>query len=211
MNRPRWDNPQFARAYIRCSERAEGRGAAVHRRELVTPARGVVCEVGAGNGLAFAHYPAAVERVLAIEPEPTLRAEAVSAAASAPVPVHVVAAEADRLPLPDTSTDAVVASLVLCSVPDLPSALGEIRRVLRPGGMLAFYEHVRSRVPGLGLLEDAVTPLWSRMAGGCHPNRDTVAAIRDAGFELRQVRRFGFSQQRAVPPTAHVLGFAVRR
>lgn len=204
-----WDNPKFARTYLRVSEQADRRGVTAHRRRLLADLHGLVCEVGAGNGLNFAHYPPAVSRVVAVEPESTLREHARAAAQRAPVPVFVLAADAQRLPVADGSFDAVVASLVLCSVPDQSRSLAEIRRVLRPGGVLTFYEHVRSRFPVFGLLEDLATPLWSRMAGGCHPNRDTVGAVQAAGFDPVDVERFGFSPNALVPATAHVLGRAV--
>jgi ubiquinone/menaquinone biosynthesis C-methylase UbiE len=151
-----------------------------------------------------------VTRVLAVEPEPTLRRHALDAAARAPIPVEVLDGAADELPLDDVSCDAVVTSLVLCTVPDLPDALAEVRRVLRPGGDLRFYEHVRSAHRLMAIAEDLVTPVWSRFAGGCHPNRDSVAAITAAGFDVSSVDRFGFSAQRGVPRTAHVLGRATR-
>lgn len=204
-------NTKFAEAYLRASAKAEERGVREHRRELLAGLRGVVCEVGAGNGLNFAHYPPEVTRVVAVEPEPTLHRHAADAARAAPVPVDVVDAHADHLPLDDATCDAVVASLVLCTVPDQASALGEMARVLRPGGELRFYEHVRSAHRLAAVAEDLVTPIWSRMAGGCHPNRDSVTAIGAAGFDVREVRRFGFSPVPLLPPTAHVLGRAVRR
>lgn len=204
-------NRKFAEAYIRFAGPAEDRGVREHRRELLAGLSGVVCEVGAGNGLNFAHYPPQVVRVVAVEPEPTLYRHAVEAARTAAVPVEVLDAHADALPLPDGSCDAAVVSLVLCTVPEPTSALAEVARVLRHGGELRFYEHVRSTHRLVAAAEDLVTPLWSRFAGGCHPNRDAVSAISAAGFDVRQVRRFGFSSQRLVPPTAHVLGQAVRR
>jgi ubiquinone/menaquinone biosynthesis C-methylase UbiE len=169
-----------------------------------------VCEIGTGQGLNFPRYPASVTGVVAVEPDPTLRRAAVPAARTAPVPVTVVAADASALPLADGSVDAVVTSLVLCSVASQATALAEVRRVLRPGGQLAFYEHVRSAWPVVGLLEDLATPLWTRLAGGCHPNRDTVRAITDAGFTIEHVDRFGFTQGAPMPPSAHVIGRARR-
>jgi SAM-dependent methyltransferase len=182
-----------------------------HRRALLDGMAGAVCEVGAGQGLNFAHYPSTVARVLAVEPEPTLRRHALDAAARAPIPIDVFDGAADALPLDDATCDGVVTSLVLCTVPDLADALAEARRVLKPGGELRFYEHVRSAYRLIAVGEDLVTPLWSRFAGGCHPNRDSVAAISAAGFNVTSVDRFGFSPQRGVPPTAHVLGHATRR
>jgi len=176
---------------------------------LVAGLRGVVIEVGAGNGRTFAHYPPGVAEVVAVEPEDGLRALAEEAALSAPVPVRVVAADADHLPVADGSADAVVASLVLCSVPDQASALAEVVRVLRPGGELRYYEHVRSAGVA-GVLQDVVSPLWPLVAGGCHPNRRTSEAIGAAGLAVESEDRFGFRPLRGAPPSLHVLGTARR-
>ena len=203
-------NPRFAESYMRVSAKAEARGVTTHRRLLLKELAGSVCEVGAGHGLNFAHYPATVSRVIAIEPEPTLRARAVELAESAPVPVEVIDGLAAAIPLGDGDCDAVVLSLVLCSVPDLRAALAEVHRVLRPGGELRFYEHVRSKLGVIGFAEDVATPLWSRLAGGCHLNRDPVEEIANSGFVITEVDRFGFSPQRGLPATAHVLGRASR-
>jgi ubiquinone/menaquinone biosynthesis C-methylase UbiE len=148
--------------------------------------------------------------VLAVEPEPTLRAHAVDASARAAVAIEVVDGTADHLPVETASCDGVVLSLVMCSVPDPTTALAEVARVLRPGGQVRFYEHVRSTHRVTAVAEDLISPLWARFAGGCHPNRDTVGALRTAGFAVDDVRRFGFSPQRGLPPTAHVIGRATR-
>jgi SAM-dependent methyltransferase len=202
-------NPRFAAAYIRVATKAEARGATAHRRELLADLVGVVCEVGPGSGLNFAHYPAAVTRVVAVEPEPTLREHARAVAVAAPVRIDVVDGTSDALPVADAGCDAVVLSLVMCTVPDPTATLAEVRRVLRPGGQVRFYEHVRSQHRVVAVAEDVITPLWARFAGGCHLNRDPVAALGSAGFEVAEVRRFGFSGQRGVPSTAHVVGRAV--
>lgn len=203
-------NPRFARAYLRVAPKAEDRGGREHRRELLAGLAGVVAEVGAGPGLTFAHYPPAVTRVIAIEPEPTLRAHAIEAAAAAPVPVEVRPGVAEALPIGDGSCDAVVLALVLCTVADPRAALSEVRRVLRPGGAVRIYEHVRSTHWLVAAAEDLVTPLWQRLAGGCHPNRDPVASLLGAGFKVESVRRFGFAPSRGVPPVAHIIGRATR-
>jgi ubiquinone/menaquinone biosynthesis C-methylase UbiE len=186
----------------------DARGATEHRRRLVEPAYGAVVEIGAGYGATFPFYPAAVTGVLALEPDPTLRGLALAAARTAPVPVTVHDGVAESLPAAEASVDVVVCSLVLCSVADQSAALAEMVRVLRPGGLLLFYEHVRSEHRVLGAAEDLVTPLWSRMAGGCHPNRDTPAVIAAAGLAVRDLERFGFSALRGNPRLAHVLGVA---
>lgn len=205
---PELQHPRFARAYARAVEEMNRRGGTEHRRTILASLSGTVIEIGAGNGSAFALYPEAVTQVLAIEPDDYLRNLALASAASARVPITVLAGAAEQLPAEDASADAVVASLVLCSVPNQATALAEIRRVLRPGGMLAFYEHVRSENRLLAAAEDLLAPAWQRMAGGCHPNRDTLQAITAAGFTVQSSRRFGFSAGPLAPPVAHILGTA---
>jgi ubiquinone/menaquinone biosynthesis C-methylase UbiE len=204
--------PRFAKMYVKAAARAERRGGTDHRRRLLEGLSGRVVEVGAGHGLNFQHYPPAVTGVLAVEPEATLRAQAERAAAAAPVPVTVVAGTAEALPLGDGEADAVVASLVLCSVPDQAVALAEARRVLRPGGELRFYEHVIARCqPRRAILQFADrSGLWPKIAGGCHPARDTGAAIEDAGFTLERCERFMFRASALEPSVPHILGVARR-
>jgi ubiquinone/menaquinone biosynthesis C-methylase UbiE len=201
-------HPRFARAYLRIAAQANKRGAAGHRERLLEGLSGRVVEIGAGQGLNFASYPSTVSQVIAIEPDDTLRAHAERAAANAPIPITVLAGHADQLPVDDSSTDGAVLSLVLCSVPDQHRALLEVRRILRAGGELRVYEHVRSDSALFARFEDAVTPLWSRLAGGCHPNRDTTAAIEAAGFVIDTLQRFGFSPQPFIPRSTHILGRA---
>jgi SAM-dependent methyltransferase len=202
--------PRFARMYLRSAAGAEQRGATDHRRRLLEGLRGSVVEIGAGHGLNFPLYPPEVAEVIAIEPEPTLRSHAEAAAERAQVPIRVLAGVADELPLDDESADAVVASLVLCSVPDQPRAFAEMRRVLRPAGELRFYEHVIPRCQPKRLLLQVVdrVGLWPAIAGGCHPARDTTGAIMQAGFDIEEIERFGFSAQRFQPLIPHILGTA---
>lgn len=186
-------------------------GEAAYRRELLEGLVGHVIEVGAGSGINFAFYPRAVEHVLAVEPEPVLRNEAVRNAGTAAVPVTVVSGISGALPADAESFDAGVASLVLCSVPDQGRALAEFHRVIRPGGELRFYEHVVAsrRVPALAQrIADAT--IWPHVAGGCHMGRDTVTAIEQAGFPIRSCERFTFTPGPPVPPMPHILGVAVR-
>jgi ubiquinone/menaquinone biosynthesis C-methylase UbiE len=203
-------HPIFARLYERLSASEDRRGAALHRAELLASLTGRVIEVGAGNGRNFAHYPSGVTEVLAIEPEPRLRASARSRVAGARVPVQVVDGVADRLPAEDRSFDAGVASLVLCTVPDQDAALAELRRVIRPGGELHFYEHVVSRRPALARVERGLdATVYPPLAGGCHLSRDTLAAIARAGFEITSCRRFPFGPSSLVQ-VDHVIGAATR-
>jgi ubiquinone/menaquinone biosynthesis C-methylase UbiE len=205
-------HPRFARMYQRASKNAERRGATEHRRRLLRGLSGRVLELGAGHGLNFPHYPRAVTEVIAVEPEPTLRAEATRAALSASVPVRVLAGVADALPVDDESVDAAVASLVLCSVPDQDSALAELHRVVRPSGQLRFYEHViPTSQPKRVLLQVADrSGLWPRLAGGCHPARDTAAAIERGGFRIETMERIMFAASPMEPSIPHILGTATR-
>ena len=202
--------PRFARMYPKAAARAERRGATDHRRQLLQGLSGRVVEIGAGNGLNFAHYPGTVTEVVAIEPEPTLRADAEDAASRAPVPVTVAAGTAEALPLDAGEVDAAVASLVLCSVPDQARALTELRRVIRPGGELRFYEHVIANCqPKRAFLQIADrSGIWPAIAGGCHPARDTGAAIEAAGFTIEQSDRFPFAASALEPSVPHILGVA---
>jgi len=184
---------------------------AEHRDELLAGLSGRVIEVGAGTGLNFRHYPPTVTDVLAVEPEPRLRRIATDEAGRASAPIRVVDGLADALAADDASFDAGVASLVLCSVRDQAVALSELHRVIRPGGELRFYEHVRADSPGFARFQRAVDVFWPLFGGGCHASRDTLAAIEQAGFVVKQHRRFPFVPCVVAQPVApHVLGVAHR-
>ncbi|RPK69905.1 MULTISPECIES: class I SAM-dependent methyltransferase [unclassified Streptomyces] len=184
-------HPVFARFYARMSVVAETRaGLAAVRSDLLAGLSGRVIEIGAGNGLNFAHYPPAVSEVVAIEPERSLRRLAVRSALRAGLPVDVVPGAAEALPVKSEAFDGAVASLVLCSVRDVERSLAEIVRVLRPGGELRFFEHVladdRAMAAAQRVLDRTVWPL---LTGGCHTGRDTLAAIERAGFVVEAYRR----------------------
>jgi SAM-dependent methyltransferase len=183
------DHPVFARTWA-----VVGPGAAGwrDREALVAGLAGRVLEVGAGDGLNFEHYPDAVSAVLAVEPEPRLRARAAERAAALTQPITVLDGTAERLPAEDASQDAVVACLVLCSVADQAVALAEIRRVLRPGGELRVHEHVLARGRAGAAVQRGLdrSGIWPRLAAGCHLARDTERAIGAAGFTTGELRRF---------------------
>lgn len=202
-------HPLFARLYARVSSGMETAGLGEHRRSLLAEAAGRVVEVGAGNGMNFAHYPTSVTEVVAVEPERYLRGLAEEAAGRAPVPVRVVDGLASDLPLDDDSVDVAVCSLVLCSVGDQRRALAEVRRVLRPGGELRFFEHVRAPSRRMAAVQRAADVVWPHLFGGCQTSRDTVGAIEDAGFGVAQLERFPFPETRLpLPPAPHALGLA---
>jgi ubiquinone/menaquinone biosynthesis C-methylase UbiE len=205
-------HPIFARLYERLSQKTEANGNAAHRRELLDGLTGRVIEVGAGNGLNFAHYPTTITEVVAVEPEPYLRQRAAERAEDAAVAITVVDGTANQLPADDASFDAAVVSLVLCSVDDQHTALAEAHRVLRPGGELRFYEHVVANHPRLARIQRALDrTIWPRVGGGCHASRDTLTAIEANGFTIENHRRFQFRPALILAITApHILGTARR-
>ncbi|MET8288808.1 class I SAM-dependent methyltransferase [Streptomyces sp. NPDC048448] len=206
-------HPLFARYYARVSVAAETRmGMGGVRDRLLSGLSGRVIEIGAGNGLNFAHYPGAVSEVVAIEPERRLRQSAVQAALRAEVPVDVAPGVAEALPVKSEAFDAAVVSLVLCSVRDVPRALAELRRVLRPGGTLRFFEHGTGGGRVMAAAQRGLDrTVWPRLNGGCHLARDPVAALRAAGFELGPYRRLLMPEKGPRLPTSYcVLGSARR-
>ena len=205
-------HPLFARVYARVSPGMDAEGMAGYRQCALAGLAGSVIEVGAGNGLNFAHYPAAVTGVLAVEPDPYLRRIAEEHAGRAPVPVEVRDGVAERLPGADGSFDAAVVTLMLCSVADQRAVLAEVRRVLRPGGELRFLEHVRAATPGLRRVQRVLdATVWPPLGGGCHVGRDTLTVIASAGFIVTQSEAFQFPvTQIPLPASPHVWGIAVR-
>jgi ubiquinone/menaquinone biosynthesis C-methylase UbiE len=198
------EHPVFARIWD-TMVRLGGREEKENRIELLREAHGRVLEIGAGTGLNFRLYPLDVERVVAVEPEPTMASRALQRARSADVPVSVVRAAAEALPFPDGTFDTIVSCLVLCTVKDPRGAVSELRRVLRPGGEVRVYEHVRSSDQRGARWQDLAERPWGFVGAGCHPNRDTVATLRAAGFEV-DVRRLPVGPPSPVRP--HVLGSA---
>jgi SAM-dependent methyltransferase len=178
--------------------------------QLLRGVHGVVIEVGCGRGRLFARYPATVERLVAVEPDPQMRAVAAEVAAALPFPAEVVDGDAGWLPLEDDVADVVVFAEVLCSVADQDAALAEARRVLRPGGELRLYEHVVAE-PAAGRLGQRIADatVWTRLLGGCHTSRDTSAALRRAGFSTDGLRRvWSASGWLTAPAGPHILGRA---
>lgn len=159
------------------------------RRRLIPRARGRVLEIGAGTGANLQHYR--WQRIDEMHLLDVALTSTSSLAARCRAPVRLHEADAQALPFADAAFDTVVCTLVFCSVADQAKALSEVRRVLAPGGSLIFIEHVRPGRRRLARLVDAANPLWHRMLGPCNLNRDTLAAIRAAGFAIRGSRGGG--------------------
>lgn len=204
--------PVFARIYSRLTGPMDEGGVAAHRRRVLAGLSGRVVEIGAGDGANFPHYPDQVTEVVAVEPEPYLRAKAKDRAAELTLSVEVVDGVAEQLDLEDGSFDAAVATLVLCTVGDQAQALRELYRVVRPGGELRFYEHVRAESAPMRAVQRILdSTVWPLFAGGDHTGRDTRAGIEAAGFEITQLDEVRFPDFRLnTPVSRHLLGTAVR-
>jgi ubiquinone/menaquinone biosynthesis C-methylase UbiE len=175
----------YAAIYDRINSGSERAGLGEERRGLLTQAAGATIEIGAGTGLNLSHFPAAVTRLCLVEPDPDMRRR-LRRRVGARDDVEIVDARAEALPFPDESFDTAVVTFALCSVADPDAALGEIARVLRPGGRLLFLEHVRDTDPAIARKQDHPVFLYSWI--GCHPNRDILTAISRAPFEVSTVR-----------------------
>lgn len=181
------DNPFFARVWpVVASHEAEA--IRVLRRENLAGLSGRVLEVGAGIGTNFPHYPASVDEVIAVEPEPRLAARARAAADAAPARVLVSGETAESLS-GEEPFDAVVCSLVLCSVRDPGAVLRRLYSLLRPGGELRYLEHIASAGARGRFQRFVDATLWPRLFGNCHTHRDTERSIIEAGFEVDTSRR----------------------
>ena len=159
------------------------------RRGLLDEAKGEVLEVGSGTGVNFPLYNSEqVSHVIAIEPSLDMQKRSMRRLERAQVPINLKEASAEHLPFKDEAFDTVVYTLVLCSVDCPAAALQEAKRVLKPGGQLLFFEHVRMEKKSLGWLQDKLTPVWKRMCDGCHLNRKTLETIKSTGFKIIKMR-----------------------
>jgi ubiquinone/menaquinone biosynthesis C-methylase UbiE len=158
-----------------------------YRQRVIGAAEGRVLEIGIGSGLNLPWYGANVARVIGLDPSPRLLAKAQQTARRIPAPVTFVEGSAEAIPLDDASVDTVVTTWTLCSIPDAPAALAEMRRVLMPAGRLLFVEHGRSPDARVRWWQDHFTPMWKRIGGGCHLNRAISELIQGAGFRIEQI------------------------
>jgi SAM-dependent methyltransferase len=177
-----------------------------YRRETMSNATGRLLMVGLGPGTDLKFLPPVVTVVAAVEPEAAFRRMASALARRHGIAVNIVDGVGESIPFPNNSFDSVHVGLVLCSVDDVAATLGEIRRVLVPGGRLVVLEHVRGD-GAMGRFQDRVAKPWSWLASGCKPNRRTIDAIAAAGFDTGGLRS---NRRTLVPPpcTPHLQGFA---
>ena len=173
----------FARAYDRLSEPMERKGLAEHRRQLLGGLSGAVLEIGAGTGRNLAFYPDAVTSVTVTEPSPPMVSRLRAQVEQTRPDTVVVEAPAENLPFDDASFDAVVTTLVLCSVTDLDAAARQLRRVVRPDGQLVVIEHVATK-GGPSLPQRVWDPVQHVVGRNCHVTRDVRTALERAGFDL---------------------------
>jgi SAM-dependent methyltransferase len=189
MRNARWYKRLSAWALSRTNRRYDAM-VAEEKRTLLSPLSGTVLEIGpgGGNNLAFLRP---YMRWIGIEPNPFFHDRLRARGERLGIEVDVRTATAEALPVPDQSVDAVISTLVLCSVRDPQAALREVRRVLRPGGRFAFVEHVAApHGTGLRLLQRALRPAWGAFSDGCHVDRDTGSLIEAAGFAAVDLRHF---------------------
>jgi ubiquinone/menaquinone biosynthesis C-methylase UbiE len=177
----------FASIYDRMMASAERSFMRGVRQEVAGGAQGRVLELGAGTGANFAYYGDHAQAIEATEPDPFMMERAALRAGGAPRPISLHQAPAEQLPFDDASFDTVVSTLVMCTVRDPAAALAEVRRVLKPAGQLRMYEHVRYDHAFGAFWQDAACPLWRWLGAGCHPNRDTAAHVRAAGFQFSRL------------------------
>ncbi len=200
----------FASIYDRLQASAERSFMKEIREDIVGGARGRVLEVGAGTGASFPYYNDHAEEIIVTEPDPYMLEWARRRAEDVGRPIDLRQAPAEELPFEDGSFDTVVSTLVMCTVTDPRRALSEVRRVLKPSGELRMYEHVRYDHAFGAFWQDLITPAWRWFGAGCHPNRDTASAVREAGFEFERLGRV-----KPVPPIPpfvfarpHIIGVA---
>jgi SAM-dependent methyltransferase len=158
------------------------------RRRIVPLAQGSVLEIGVGPGVNFTHYdPARVTNVYALEPNPGMLRRAEEQQRQAEVKIEFLDLPGERIPLADASVDTVVSTFTLCTIPGVVEAIQGVRRVLKPGGKLIFFEHGLSPDPAVERWQKRSEPLFRWAFEGCHVTRDIPALIGKGGFDIDQI------------------------
>jgi ubiquinone/menaquinone biosynthesis C-methylase UbiE len=186
----------FALTYDRQVAKVEKAGLGELRQKLLADASGRVLEVGSGTGANLPYYGPGVESLTVTEPDPAMLRRLEQRVREQAPKAKVVRAPAEQLPFENDAFDVAVSTLVLCGVDDQARALGELQRVLRPGGRLIFIEHVRSDEPGLARWQDRLNGL-NKFVACCDCNRRTLDSIKAEGFEVTKVDH---TELKKVPP-----------
>jgi SAM-dependent methyltransferase len=205
-----WGKYVFAGMYDRFLSRVEKYGLSEKRAEFLAPAYGRTLELGTGTGLNLPHYPPAVTELVLTEPYPHMLTKLEEKVRNDPRRIQLTVSGAEKLPFPDGSFDTVVAAMILCTVPDPDVALGEIERVLKPGGQYLFLEHVRNPDPKVARKQDIIQKGWYWFGNECHCNRPTVETLRGSSLVIEDI------QETKMPGAwefieAMVIGRAVRK
>ncbi len=185
------NHPFLARIYDTVLAPTERAGVRDQRRRMMEGVTGKVLEIAAGTGLNVPLYPATADEVHAVEPDRHMLARLVGRVKESSVPLYLYQGDAQDLPFMDGTFDAAVIAFALCTIPDPTRALDEVHRVVRPGGILRFLEHVRSRDDRTARWQDRINPLWGKMAGGCRLNQPTVEILRATKWEIDDLWRSG--------------------
>ena len=158
------------------------------RQRTVPQAEGRVLEIGIGSGLNLPYYnPAKIEHLWGLDPSPEMWSLAKKARETVEFDVEFMKSGAENIPLDDDSADTVLITYAVCTIPDVPSALGEIRRVLKPGGQLLFCEHGAAPGAVVNRLQNWLNPVWKKIGGGCHLNRKIPELIEQSGFRVQEM------------------------
>lgn len=186
----------------RYNERVDNR-----KRELFSGLSGKILEIGPGTGANLEYYPDEVS-LMGLEPNPHMQKYLKEKTRETGKPIEIITGTAEDIPMDDEQVDAVVSTLVLCSVDSQENSLSEIKRILKPGGKFLFIEHVAAQDDSFSRrLQKFVQPLWKRMADGCHPDRETWKSIERASFQSVEIEHFRLSLPVVGP---HIMGTAIK-
>jgi len=185
------NHPILARFYDTVLKPTERAGVRDERRRMMEGVAGRIVELGAGTGLNVPFYPATADEIHAVEPDRHMLARLVARAPDSTVPLHLYRGDAQNLPFVDGTFDAAIIAFALCTIPDPARALEEAHRVVRPGGVLRFLEHVRSPNARTARWQNRISPIWSRVAGGCRLNQPTVQILEATRWEIDELWHSG--------------------
>ncbi|MEN8112991.1 MAG: class I SAM-dependent methyltransferase [Actinomycetota bacterium] len=185
------EHPLLARIYDTVLTPTERAGTRDQRRRMMEGVTGRIVEIAAGTGLNVPFYPETAAEIHAVEPDRHMVDRLVRKAPSSPVPLFLYRGDAHHLPFTDEAFDAAIVAFSLCTIPDPTRALDEVHRVVRPGGLLRFLEHVRSPKPRTARWQDRVNPLWGKVSGGCRLNQPTVEILEATRWDVDDVWRSG--------------------